>query len=135
LTVYEFLQKQIAGRKLRGLARLDAQSALKRIQRFVEGAEMPGSVDDKVGRVIEVPGDEASWVVFAEWEDGSVDCIREQGAFPEDVLVGYRLGQSYQSYKAELTEEFPDVRYQPEPGTVFRGAKEGDPAGTGDDPP
>lgn len=71
-----------------------------------------------------VPGDPAVWIVVGEWDDGSMDLIREEGSFSEDMLVGWVPGQSLAEYRESIHElEVP--RIPPEKSNVrplFRSA-------------
>jgi hypothetical protein len=56
----------------------------------------------QIAQKVLVPGDPATWVVIGTWGDGSYDIVREEGSFSQDVLVGWRPGQSLADYASEI---------------------------------
>lgn len=66
---------------------------------------------------VELPDDEAVYVVTGSWDDGTFDLVREQGSFPSDSLVGWRPGQSLRAYRAELDAEplTPEIQNERRP--------------------
>ena len=51
---------------------------------------------------ISLSDDPGVWIVFGEWDDGTLDLIREGGVFPTDTLTGWVPGQSLREYHQEL---------------------------------
>ena len=83
---------------LEGLNKAKATSALKILSSL--------GIDFPMGQVVKVPGDRASWIVFGEWEDGSLDLIRESSSgLKKEILWGWKRGQSLKEYKALLAQE------------------------------
>jgi hypothetical protein len=56
----------------------------------------------ELAQKVRVPGDPAIWIVIGEWDDGSMDIVREEGSFSSDCLVGWMPGQTIAQYKASL---------------------------------
>jgi hypothetical protein len=93
-------------RRLSRLAQMRVESALDAIEHelgVIEAEMVQGDV--VLAQKISVPGDDATYIVIGEWSDGTVDIVREQGTFTSDCLVGWRPGQSVESYKTELLQE------------------------------
>jgi len=66
--------------------------------------------EPELAQKLTIAGDDAAWIVFGQWEDGTLDLIREQGMFSQDVLTGWRPGQTYQEFHKELAEEpLPEI--------------------------
>ena len=80
-------------------------AALKTLRAEVGDMDVSTFVAPALGQRVSVPGDDAQYVVFGQWDDGTLDLIREQGSFQGDVLVGWRPGQSLEAYRAELAQE------------------------------
>jgi hypothetical protein len=120
------LRALAADRQLSRLALLRVESALDAIERelgIVEASMVQGDLE--LAQKISVPGDDAVYIVIGEWSDGTVDIVREQGIFTGDCLVGWRPGQSVESYKTELQNEpiaeiVPDVARNTRPLLVSK---------------
>ena len=87
------------------------EAALRTIEQELGSLDTAILADDlQLAQKVTVAGDDAVWVVYGQWEDGTVDLIREQGMFSRDVLVGWRPGQTYQEFHKELAAEpLPEI--------------------------
>lgn len=111
MTVSDLLRKFIEDRGLQGLEKLKAQAAIRSLDQVVGHMDARLLVlEPEFGQVIQVPGDDAPWLVYGTYLDGTVDIIRDQAMGVKDRLVGYKIGDSIPQYLTELEkEELPDV--------------------------
>ena len=112
MTVSDLLRKFIEDRGLQGLDKLKVQGALRALEPIIGHFDARLLVvEPEFGQRITVPGDDASWLVYGTYLDGTVDIIRDQATTYKDRLVGYKIGDSIDTYIAELRkEELPVVQ-------------------------
>lgn len=88
-----------------GTSRLKAENALKTLSSILGHGYVLYLEDVQTSEFVVVPKSKDRWIVVGQWEDGTVDIFKEDGSFPEDLLVGWRRGQSVTEYFRELKEE------------------------------
>ena len=134
MDVYAHLYSLAERKNVRGLQLLEIAAALKSLRKHI------GEVKVRQGKPtlaaqINIPGDDATWIVTGEWEDGTIDVVREHGSFPSDALVGYTPGETLQEYRDGISAGGSAVHAgrdesgsegtgeggPPAPGSKFRG--------------
>jgi len=106
-------------RQLHRLAVARIESALRSLEAELGPLDESLLGEIELAQKLHIQGDDATYIVIGDWQDGTVDLVREYGSFPSDALVGWRVGQSILDYKTELAREpLPAVELPDAPRTA-----------------
>ena len=109
-TLRDGITRLMAERETPAVARLHVRAALDALETALgELDALSITGEQELAQKVRIEGDESVWVVFGEWEDGTLDVIREQGSFPRDVLVGWARGESLAEYWAGIESHPPKL--------------------------
>jgi len=125
MTLTEGITQLAQSRQVSRVSRRRIEAALRTLERELGPLDFLGLTGKcELAQKVKIPGDDAVWIVIGEWEDGTFDLMREQGAFPEDVLVGWAPNQHIDDFWKDLKSipEEPqlEVRRGGRPAPLFR---------------
>jgi hypothetical protein len=105
MTLWEVLLQALE-RNNSGLKLMRAKHALTALSGVLGSDFNIEASSPSLAQFVEVPGSPEKWIVFSSWEDGTCDIIKQDGMFPEDVLVGWTPGQTVAEYFAQLDTQY-----------------------------
>jgi len=99
------LEQLLARRGVSKFDRMKVRSLIHSIEETVGPIDELDLVTAVFSQIVEVPRSPDKWIVVGEWDDGSMDIVRECPTSHEDILYGWKPGQSLQDYEESINEE------------------------------
>lgn len=90
----------------KAISALDAERALSAVTALEDVLGKSGPL--VLADVVQLPDDDARYIVVGLWDDGTMDLFREHGMYSRDHLVGWVPGQTLAQYYEELNRDEPD---------------------------